>query len=214
MCCRTVKASSWITCWPVGYQQPLFSSVLWLLYQSHLFLTLVDHGRTQMVSIRAALLTAAQTSQDPRAWRPCMCVCVCVCVWERERERGRKERDREREREREKEGERDYTSFEGFYFSSDVEINSDKVSRIIKVWRRGWYVQFSCVWLFATPWTAVHQASLSITNSRSLLKLMCIASVMPSSHLIFFRPLLLLPSIFPSIRVFSSESVLCIRWPK
>ena len=64
------------------------------------------------------------------------------------------------------------------------------------------------------PWTAAHQASLSITNSRSLLKLMSIKSVMPSNHLILCCPLLLLPSIFPSIRVFSSESVLRIRWPK
>ena len=63
-----------------------------------------------------------------------------------------------------------------------------------------------------TPWTAAHQASLSITNSQSLLKLMCIESVMPSNHPIFCHPLLL-PSIFPSIRVFSSESVLHIRWP-
>ena len=65
-----------------------------------------------------------------------------------------------------------------------------------------------------TPWTATCQASLSITNSRSLLKLMSIESVMPSNHLILCHPLLLLPSFFPSIRVFSSESVLCIRWPK
>ena len=63
-------------------------------------------------------------------------------------------------------------------------------------------------------WTAARQASLSITNSRSLLKLMSIESVMPSSHLIFCHPLLLLPSIFPSIRVFSNESALRIRWPK
>ena len=70
----------------------------------------------------------------------------------------------------------------------------------------------SCVWLFVTPWTAAHQASLSITNSWSLLKLMSIELVMPSSHLILCRPLLLRPSIFPSIRVFSSESVLHIRW--
>ena len=72
----------------------------------------------------------------------------------------------------------------------------------------------SCVRLFATPWTAACQASLSITNSWSLLKLMSIESVMPSIHLILCLPLLLLPSIFPSIRVFSNESVLCIRWPK
>ena len=70
----------------------------------------------------------------------------------------------------------------------------------------------SRVWLFATPWTAVHQASLSFTISRSLLKLMSTESVMPSSHLIL--PLLLPPSIFPSIRVFSNESALFIRWPK
>ena len=72
----------------------------------------------------------------------------------------------------------------------------------------------SHVRLFATPWTAAHHASLSITNSQSLLKLMSIESVMPSNHLILCRPLLLLPSIFPSIRVFSNESVLRIRWPK
>ena len=73
---------------------------------------------------------------------------------------------------------------------------------------------FSRVRLFATPWTAACQASSSITNSRSLPKLMSIESVMPSNHLILSRPLLLLPSIFPSIRVFSNESALCIRWPK
>ena len=72
----------------------------------------------------------------------------------------------------------------------------------------------SHVQLFATPWTAARQASLSLTNSQSLLKLIPIKSVMPSSHLIFFCSLLLLPSIFPSIRVFSSESALHIRWPK
>ena len=72
----------------------------------------------------------------------------------------------------------------------------------------------SHVRLFVTPWTAAHHASLSITNSWSLLKLMSTESVMPSNHLILCRPLLLLPSIFPSIRVFSNESVLCIRWPK
>ena len=72
----------------------------------------------------------------------------------------------------------------------------------------------SCVWLFETPWTVAHQASLSITNSHSLLKLMSIESVMPSNHFILCHPLLLLSSIFPSIRVFSKESVLCIRWPK
>ena len=72
----------------------------------------------------------------------------------------------------------------------------------------------SRVRLFVTPWTAAHQASLSITNSRSLPKLLSIESVMPSSHLILCRLLLLLSSIFPSIRIFSTESVLHIRWPK
>ena len=70
------------------------------------------------------------------------------------------------------------------------------------------------VWLFATPWTAAHQASLSITNSQSLLKLISIELVMPSNRLILCHPLLLLASIFPSIRVFSNESVLWIRWPE
>ena len=73
---------------------------------------------------------------------------------------------------------------------------------------------FSCVRLFTTPQTAVLQASLSITNPQSLLKLMSMESAMPSNHLILCCPLLLLLSIFPSIKVFSSESVLCIRWPK
>ena len=79
-------------------------------------------------------------------------------------------------------------------------------------------VQFSSVTqlcpIFVTPWTAARQASLSATNSQSLLKLMSIESVMPYNHLILCCPLLLLPSIFPSIRVFSNESVLHIRWPK
>ena len=72
----------------------------------------------------------------------------------------------------------------------------------------------SCVRLFVTPWIAACQASLSITNSQSSLRLICIESVMPSSHLIFCRPLLLLPLIPPSIRVFSNESALRTRWPK
>ena len=81
-------------------------------------------------------------------------------------------------------------------------------------------VQFSSVqslsrvWLFATSWTTARQASLSVTNSQSLLKLMSIESAMPSNHLILCHPLLFSPSIFPSIRVFSIESVLRIRWPK
>ena len=81
-------------------------------------------------------------------------------------------------------------------------------------------VQFSSVQslshvrLFATPWTATHQASLFFTISQSLLKLMSVEWVLPSNHLILCCPLLLLPSIFPSIRVFSNESALCIRWPQ
>ena len=77
-------------------------------------------------------------------------------------------------------------------------------------------VQFSCsvVSDSLTPWTEARQASLSITNSQSLLKVMSIKSVTPSNHLILYRPLLLLPSLFPSIRVFSNESVLHIKWPK
>ena len=83
-----------------------------------------------------------------------------------------------------------------------------------------WYKWFSSVQLlsrvrlFATPWTAAHQASLSITNYQSLLNLTSTESLMPSNYLILSNPLLLLPSVFPSIRVFSSESVLHIRWPK
>ena len=86
-------------------------------------------------------------------------------------------------------------------------------------WFQMLLVQFSSVqwlsgvWLFATPWTVAHQASLSIINSWSPPKLMSIVSAMPYNHLILCRPLLLLLSIFPSIRVFSSESTLCIRWP-
>ena len=73
---------------------------------------------------------------------------------------------------------------------------------------------FSRIWLFIIPWTAAHQSSQSITDSRSLLKLMSIESVMQSNHLILCNPLLLLPSIFPSIRVFPNESALHISWPK
>ena len=90
----------------------------------------------------------------------------------------------------------------------------------IKSLTTSWGLQFrsvqslSRVWLFVTPWTAARQASLFITNSQSLLKLMSFELVMPSNHLILCHPLLLLPSIFPSIRVFSNESALHIRWPK
>ena len=96
--------------------------------------------------------------------------------------------------------------------------NTQALAASIGHW--GWGPQFSSVqslsrvWLFVTPWIATRQASLSITNSRSLLKLMSIESVMPSNHLILCLPLYLLPSIFPSIRVFSYESVLHIRGPK
>ena len=98
------------------------------------------------------------------------------------------------------------------FFSSDTVVD---ISRCLSC-----SVQFSSVqslshvWLFVPPWTAAHQASLSTTNSRSLLKLMSIELVMPSSHLILCCHLPLLPSIFPSIRVFSNQSVLHIRWPK
>ena len=104
--------------------------------------------------------------------------------------------------------------------------NGIKEVAVFKCWNTGTsgssvpWVQFSSVqslshvWLFVTPWTAARQVSLSITNSRCLLKLMSVESVMQSKYLILCWPLLLLPSIFPSIRVFSNESVLCIRWPK
>ena len=82
------------------------------------------------------------------------------------------------------------------------------------LWKFSSVQLLSCVRLFATPWTTAHQASLSISNSWSPPKLVSIESVMPSNHLILCHPLLLLPSIIPSIRVFSSESALLIRWPK
>ena len=97
-------------------------------------------------------------------------------------------------------------------------ILTEIVSTILVEW--GFMFQFSSiqllshVWFFATPWTASRQASLSITNSQSLLKLMSIESVMPSNHLILCFPILLLLSIFPSIRLFSNESVHHIQWPK
>ena len=85
-------------------------------------------------------------------------------------------------------------------------------------WKIGWTFSsvqlLSRVWLFVTPWTTAHQASLSITNFQSPPKPMSTESVMPSNHLILFHPLLLLPSTFPSIRVFSNESALHSRWPK
>ena len=101
-------------------------------------------------------------------------------------------------------------------FSKDVQMTNKHMKRCsISLNIQGSSIQsLSCVWLFATPWTAAHQASLSITNSQSPPKPMFIESVMPSNHIILYCPLLLLPSIFPSIRVFSNESALRIRWPK
>ena len=112
-----------------------------------------------------------------------------------------------------------------FFFFLRQFISNSKVSAYDSV-SYSWYtydfnwIQFSsfqalsCLWLFATPWIAAHQASLSIPNSWSLFKLISIESMMPFNHCILCRPLLLLPSIFPSIRVFSSELTLHIRWPK
>ena len=109
-----------------------------------------------------------------------------------------------------------------FWFENVVPIkcrNRRKIDYSLSIYTRDG-VQFSSVQLlsrvqvFLTPWTAASQASLSIANSQNLLRLMSTESVMPSNHLILCHPLLLLSSIFPSIRVFSNESVLCIRWPK
>ena len=101
-------------------------------------------------------------------------------------------------------------------FSKDVQMTNKHMKRCsISINIQDSSIQsLSCVWLFTTPWTAAHQASLSITNSQSPPKPMFIESVMPSNHIILYCPLLLLPSIFPSIRVFSNESALRIRWPK
>ena len=96
----------------------------------------------------------------------------------------------------------------------DYVLKSRDISLLTKIHIVSSVQSLSHVRLFATSLTTAHQASLSLTNSRSLPKLMCIEVVMPSNHLILCRPLLLLPLIFPSIRVFSNESVLCIRWPK
>ena len=106
------------------------------------------------------------------------------------------------------------------FHSNQKERQCQRMFKVLNNWTQFSSVQFSSVQSlsrvqhFATPWTAARQASLSITNSRSSPKLMCIESVMPSSHLILGRPLLLLPSILPSIRVFSNESTLHMRWPK
>ena len=110
-----------------------------------------------------------------------------------------------------------YSLLSNIYFP--LAFFSPKKHRLFTLLRYNWYIissvqSLSRVRLFATPWIAACQASLSITNSRILLKLMSIESVMPSSHLILCCPLLLLSLIPPSIRVFSSESTLCMRWPK
>ena len=109
------------------------------------------------------------------------------------------------------------TASHNFSVSKNCQVSKSNFHFLFKTLLGGWFssVQLlSRVLLFATPWTAAYQASLSITNSRNLLKLMSIKSVMPSSHLILCHPLLLLSSIFPSIRVFSNESVVCFSWPK
>ena len=97
---------------------------------------------------------------------------------------------------------------EGLHFTQLFNCSSEETNQFSS------FQSLSCVWLFATPWTAACQASLSITNSWSLLKLMSTESVMPSNHLILCQSLLLLTSIFPSIMVFSYESILHFRWPK
>ena len=106
----------------------------------------------------------------------------------------------------------------GYYLSALLQVNQTLTFDFVIILSRTYSVSsvqsLSRVLLFVTPWITAFQASLSITNSRSSLKLMSIESVMPSSHLILCRPLLLLPLIPPSIRVFSNESALLIRWPK
>ena len=93
-------------------------------------------------------------------------------------------------------------------------IKTNRVKETLEAQPVSSFQSLNCVWLFVTPWTAARQASLSITNSRSPPKSMSIELVIPSNHPILHRPLLLLPSIFPSIRVFSNEAALHIRWPK
>ena len=100
--------------------------------------------------------------------------------------------------------------------STDLNVNliQNTLTEILRIVQISQVQSLSHVQLFATPWTAVHPVYLTITNSQSLFKLISIQSVMPSNHLILCHPLLLLSSIFPSIRVFSNESALCFRWPK
>ena len=105
-------------------------------------------------------------------------------------------------------------SFQGWGSHRKVEDEEKKKTALRKQMFISSVQLLSCVQLFATPWTGARQASLSITNPPSLRKLTCIELMMSSNHLILCHPLLLLPSIFPSIRVFTNESALCIRWPK
>ena len=100
--------------------------------------------------------------------------------------------------------------------STDLNVNlvQNTLTEILRIVQISQVQSLSHAQLFATPWTAACQVYLPITNSQRLFKLISIKSVMPSNHLILCHPLLLPPSIFPSIRVFSNESVICIRWPK
>ena len=115
-------------------------------------------------------------------------------------------------------GNHDRVYFAGIKITADGDC-SQEIKRLLLPGRKvminlSSVQSLSRVWLFATPWIAARQASLSITNTQSLPKLLSIKSVMPSSHLILCRPLLLLPPIPPRIRVFYSESTICMRWPK
>ena len=100
-----------------------------------------------------------------------------------------------------------------FLFQKREKRRENRASAM-NVWSHQSVQSLSCVRLFVTPWTTAHQVSLSITNSQNSPKLMSIESVMPSNHLILCHPLLLLPSISPSIRIFSNESALYMRWPR
>ena len=101
------------------------------------------------------------------------------------------------------------------FFKNCLRMAYKEVQRKCEIYKKNAVVQsLSHVWLFATPWTIARQASLSFTISWSLLKLTSIELVVPPNHLVLCHPLLLLPSVFPSIRVFPNESALCIRWPK
>ena len=198
MCVLSCFSRVWlcVTLWTVACQAPLsmgFSrQEYWSGLPCHTSGDLPNPGIKPMSLMSPGLATGFFTSSA--TWEAlwayiCVCVCVCVCVYRLK-----------------------------FMFS---ESNSRLLSmNLLFCWElmsKFSSVQLlSCIRLFETPWTAAHQASLSITNSQTLLKLMSIESVMPSNHLILYRPLLL-PSIFPSIRVFSNESVLLCcssRWER